>query len=85
MLVYDGDCGFCTASAHWIARRLPAGTPVVAAADADLDGLGLSDHDVATAAWWIDPDGGRHRGHRAIARALVAAGGLWTLVGRMLL
>ena len=30
MLVFDGDCGFCTSSARWIEARLPDDVAVVA-------------------------------------------------------
>ena len=84
MLVFDGDCGFCTSSARWIEARLPRGTPVEPWQSLDLDALGLTERDVTTAAYWVDADGGLHRGHLAIGRALIAAGGFWGVVGRVL-
>jgi len=84
MLIYDGDCAFCQRTARWIGRRLPEGTPVVAWQDTDIAALGLDADDVTTAAYWIDDDGRRHRGHRAIARALRVAGGAWALIGVLL-
>ena len=86
LLVFDGDCGFCTASARWIEARLPSDGPQVEPWQSlELDELGLTEIDVTTAAWWIDDDGARHRGHAAIGRSLMAAGGLWGLVGRLML
>lgn len=86
VLVYDGDCGFCTRSARWIEARLPLGYPVVAwQAIPDLAALGLTEADVQRAAWWIDTDGRAHGGARAIARALIACRGAWSLVGWALL
>lgn len=86
-LVYDGDCGFCTASATWIGRRLRAGIRVVAWQELpDLAAAGLTVDDVTRAAWWIDADGGRHEGHLAVGEALAAARNpLWRLVGRVIL
>lgn len=85
MLVYDGDCGFCTTSARWIERRLPATVPVATwQSFDDLSTLGLTVDDVTAAAWWVDPDGGRERGHLAIAASLRAARGLWPVLGRLL-
>jgi predicted DCC family thiol-disulfide oxidoreductase YuxK len=86
MLIYDGDCGFCTESARWLEARLPLGYPVVAWQELpSLETLGLTEHDVQTAAWWIDVSGRPHRGHRAIARALVACKGAWSIAGWLLL
>lgn len=85
LLVFDGDCGFCTASARWIEARLPGGEVEVEPWQAlDLDELGLTEHDVSTAAWWIDGDGRSRRGHLAIGHALIAAGGVWALIGRLM-
>lgn len=83
MLVFDGDCGFCTSSARWIEARLPAGTPVEPWQSLDLDELGLTEADVTTAAYWIDDAGVAHRGHLGIGRALVAAGGFWKIIGAL--
>jgi predicted DCC family thiol-disulfide oxidoreductase YuxK len=86
LLEFDGDCGFCTRSAEWVRTRLPAGSGVAVEPwqRLDLDALGLSREDVASAAWWIDRDGTKRRGHLAIAAALRAIGGAWGVVGRVL-
>ena len=83
-LIYDGDCGFCTATAHWAERRLSGDYPVVPSQQADLAALGLSDEDVARSAWWIDPDGTRWDDHRSIAKALRAMNAPWPAVGRLM-
>ncbi len=82
MLIFDGDCGFCTSVATWAsANAVPWQT-----LDADaLAALGLTVDDVRTAAWWIDGDGRRSRGSLAIAEALKARGGLASAAGRLLL
>lgn len=84
MLIYDGDCAFCTRSARWAERRLPAGTRVVAWQQIDdLSALGLTVADVTTAAYWVDPDGRSHGGERAVSAGLVAMGGGWAILGRV--
>ena len=87
-LVYDGDCGFCTTAANWISRRWPEEHGPVAVAWQHLspDAMAatrLSPEDLKRTAWWID-DHTREEGSRAVARALVAAGGRWATVGRVL-
>lgn len=86
LLEYDGDCGFCTRTARWVERRLPPGSGVTVAPwqALDLRAYGLTPPDVAKAAWWIDADGTRRRGHRAIAAALRAIGGPWRAVGAVI-
>ena len=85
LLVFDGDCGFCTRSARWIQRRLPDGVRVESWQVLDLDDLGLTVDDVTGAAWWLSPAQPRPaRGHEAIGWALAAAGGAWGTVGRLI-
>jgi len=84
LLVYDGDCGFCTRSALWAGARLPSNAQVRPWQSLDLDELGLTVEDVTEAAWWFDDRGRKHRGSRAAAHALCASPTRWRLVGRLL-
>lgn len=71
MLLYDGDCGFCTVTARWMTDRLRTPVAVVPwQSVTDLDALGLSAADLSTAVYWVDVFGRRERGHRAVARLL---------------
>lgn len=88
-LVYDGDCGFCTSSANWISRRWPKESELTAVPWQRLSpGAAAETHlsrdDFTRAAWWIDGDD-IEEGARAVARALIAAGGLWVVAGWVLL
>jgi len=88
LLIYYGDCSFCTSSANWVAARWAGGARAVAwqtlAAD-ELAARALTADDVRSAAWWIDEKGRRSRGHLAIAHALAAGTGWPAAVGRVLL
>jgi predicted DCC family thiol-disulfide oxidoreductase YuxK len=73
MLVYDGDCAFCTRCAEVAKRLLPVGIPVVAWQQLDdLALLGLTVEDVTTQAWWVGTDGRLSGGHAAVARCVMA-------------
>lgn len=93
LLVFDGDCGFCTATVNWAARRFRRPVEVVPWQRIDLDAFGLSRGDVDLYAWWIeaaDPSDGegelrKWRGHRAAGRALRTCRGIWPLFGLLLL
>jgi predicted DCC family thiol-disulfide oxidoreductase YuxK len=86
VLIFDGDCSFCTSTAHWIEKRLPDDVEVVAWQFVDdLGALGLTPEMGSAKAWWITPDGRRRGGHLAVGEALRAAGGFWGLVGRIML
>ena len=84
LLIFDGDCGFCTSSANWVARSWPPGPTAVPwqhLGDDELTGLGLSTEQVREAAWWIDGSGRPFRGHRAMARCLSAGRGWKHVLG----
>ena len=51
--------------------------------DRRVNGSGVTEAEVTTAAYWIDDTGGRHRGADGVARALEAAGGSWGMLGRV--
>ena len=86
MLIYDGDCGFCTSTAAWVSSHLRVPLSVVPWQDiADLGALGLSEAEVSSAAFWVDAYGRVERGHRAIGRALTMMTGPWVVLGWLLL
>jgi predicted DCC family thiol-disulfide oxidoreductase YuxK len=85
VLIYDGDCGFCTETAAWCRARLARPVDVQPWQALDLAALGLTERDVTTAAYWIDAEGRAHRGHAAAGRALRAMRRPWPVVGALLL
>lgn len=88
MLIYDGDCSFCSASADWVAARWRGRARAVAwqtLASDELAAHALTLEDVRSAAWWVDQMGHPSRGHLAIAYALRAGSGWSAIVGGVLL
>lgn len=84
VLVYDGDCAFCTSCARALERIGPE-AEVVAWQLTDLAELGITAEQAAAAVQWIQVDGAVRSGHEAIAAALIAAGRIWRIVGRVIL
>ena len=87
ILIFDGDCGFCTSTAEWAAHRFHHGEKSIAwqlLPDGVLENYSLTPMDVRQAAWWVSGSM-RERGHRAIGQAMLAAGGLWTVLGWFIL
>jgi predicted DCC family thiol-disulfide oxidoreductase YuxK len=85
IVVYDGDCGFCTWTAQHGQRLLSAEVTIQPWQGSDLAALGLTEDDVRCAVQWV-PAGGKPRaGHRAIAAWLIASGLPWAVPGRLLL
>ena len=79
LLVYDGDCGFCSASVHWILERNRGRFDAVPSDRLDLATLGLTEAQVRDAAFFEGPD--VWQGERAIARSLRYCSA-WAIVGR---
>lgn len=88
VLVFDGDCGFCTSFAGWISARWRRPAHAVAwqrISPSELSSMGLTPTDCRDAAWWRDPSGRLVKGHVAIGRSLLLAGGWERLLGRAIL
>jgi predicted DCC family thiol-disulfide oxidoreductase YuxK len=83
-LVFDGDCGFCTTSAGWAGKVAP-GVDIVAYQLTDLDRLGVTEEAAAAEVQYVDKDGRVSGGAAAIARLLVSRGGLFGVLGRVML
>ena len=69
LLVFDGDCGFCTT---WVSRleRLPPAFPRSTPWQwLDLDAFGLTIDDVTHYAWYITP-GRQYAGHLCLSALL---------------
>ena len=88
ILIYDGDCGFCTSAAMRISDRWRVPAKATSWQDLGGDGLagfGLSAADGQKAAWWVDSDGRLFEGHLAVAKSLIAARGWRGAVGKVIL
>jgi predicted DCC family thiol-disulfide oxidoreductase YuxK len=84
VLVYDGDCGFCTTCARGLERIGPEAR-IVAWQLADLAELGITRRQATDAVQWVQVDGTVRSGHEAIAAALTSAGRIWRIAGRAVL
>lgn len=81
VLVYDGDCGFCTSSVRFLERHVPVRAEVVAFQFADLDALGTTAERAQHEVLWVDRAGRVSGGAEAIGRMLTDAGGVWRVPG----
>ncbi|CAB4584755.1 unannotated protein [freshwater metagenome] len=85
VLVYDGDCAFCTRSVRFIERRIARRPLIVAWQRTDLQALGLTREMCETAVQWVGVDGEVSSGHRAVARTLIHGRSGWWVLGRFIL
>jgi predicted DCC family thiol-disulfide oxidoreductase YuxK len=85
-LVFDGDCGFCTSSATWVARRLHRRDGRNAELRpwqfTDLAALGTTAERAQQEVLWVTPEGEVRGGATAFAAWLRFAGGAYAVVGR---
>ena len=83
LLIFDGDCGFCTTSARSGQRWLGL-EHVEPWQFLDLDALNVSQADCERAVQWVAIDGTVASGERAVVAALRHAGGAWGVLGRVM-
>lgn len=83
LLIFDGDCGFCTTSARF-GERLLGLEHVQPWQFLDLQRLGLTEQQCNEAVQWVAADGTVASAEGAVIAALRHAGGVWSVLGRLL-
>ena len=83
VMLFDGDCAFCTSTARWLQRVIPTDVEMLPWQFADLDGLGISAERAQREVVWVGVDGATAGGAQALARYLAGAGGGWPALGLM--
>ncbi|MGW7051795.1 thiol-disulfide oxidoreductase DCC family protein [Streptomyces sp. NPDC054887] len=84
VLVYDGDCAFCTTSVRYVRRWVRPRCATTPWQFADLDALGVTRRRAEHEALWVTPTGAVHGGAQAVARLLLSAGRGWSVLGALL-
>ncbi|MEW1912296.1 DCC1-like thiol-disulfide oxidoreductase family protein [Kitasatospora sp. NPDC085895] len=97
VLVFDGDCAFCTSCVTWAERypraslssggwqAVPYQYADLAALDAGAGGHGLvTEERAGREVLWITPGGRVYGGAQAVARLLMRSGGAWAYAGAVL-
>jgi predicted DCC family thiol-disulfide oxidoreductase YuxK len=83
ILIFDGDCAFCTTTAI-LAKRWLHLECVEAWQMLDLEPLGLTPQECGDALQWVDTDGVVSSAERAVIEALRHAGIPWSTLGNTL-
>jgi predicted DCC family thiol-disulfide oxidoreductase YuxK len=86
LLIFDGDCAFCSSWVRAAQRVLPGDVPAVPWQRVpNLAAYGLTPEAAAESIRWVDSSGAVASGHEAVAHLLMHAGGPWWVLGRALL
>lgn len=84
LLIFDGDCAFCTSSVRFIERRIRRHPRIQPWQRSDLAGLGLTQEQCETAVQLIE-NGRVTSAHVAVARLLIYGKRGWAVLGYLLL
>ena len=85
LLVFDGDCAFCTRSVNFVERRIARHPVIRPWQSLDLAPLGLTESMCAEAVQLVQSDGTVASAHVAVAYTLLFGGKGWALLGRLML
>jgi predicted DCC family thiol-disulfide oxidoreductase YuxK len=83
LLIYDGDCGFCTVSANWYARIAGDVSRIAPWQSLALDNFALTSEQTSESLWWYS-HGRASSGADACADALKACNWPWKGLGFVL-
>jgi predicted DCC family thiol-disulfide oxidoreductase YuxK len=85
VLIYDGDCGFCTTAVRFTERRLRPRCETAPWQFADLDALGITQERAEHEVLWVTPSGTVYGGAQAAAKVLLSSGGAGPVLGALLM
>ena len=81
LMIFDGDCAFCTTSANFMRRRIRPRCDIEPWQRTDIASFGLTEQDCTTAVQFVTAEGRVYSGSRAVMRMLREAPQPWPVVG----
>lgn len=84
MLIFDGDCGFCSSCVDVVKRYVNVDVQYLPYQRADLTALGLTAEQCAESVKFRDARGRWHSGSAAIGRLLLGSGVVWRPLGALI-
>ncbi|NUU19922.1 MAG: DUF393 domain-containing protein [Streptomycetaceae bacterium] len=84
VLVFDGDCGFCTKSVEAIERWLDPDVEITAWQHTDLGELGVTEERASEEVLLVTPTGEVYGGAEAFAKLLAYQRGVWSVPGAVM-
>lgn len=83
LLIFDGDCGFCTAAARKFGDFAGGSATIMPWQSLDLDDYDLTEAQCSSAAYWVQ-DGQNYRGAHAFAQGLQVCRAPWPVIGNVM-
>ncbi|WP_328541110.1 thiol-disulfide oxidoreductase DCC family protein [Streptomyces sp. NBC_00344] len=84
VLVFDGDCAFCTTSVKFAERYVRPRCEITPWQFTDLGPLGVHEERATYELLWVTPAGAVYGGAQAVAKLLLSAGRGWAVLGALL-
>ncbi|MFA7266589.1 MAG: DUF393 domain-containing protein [Candidatus Nanopelagicales bacterium] len=85
ILLFDGDCAFCTASVDFLKRHVRPQAHITPWQRADLEALGVSEQECQQSIqWFAAPGSAQLTQGRAVAAVCRVGAAPWPIVGRMM-
>lgn len=83
LLIFDGDCGFCTTAARKFGDLAGESAEIAPADRVRPEDFGLTAHDLSSAVYWVQ-DGRSYRGADAVSQSLRVCPQPWSTLGRIM-
>jgi predicted DCC family thiol-disulfide oxidoreductase YuxK len=84
ILIYDGDCAFCSSTIRLLQRFMRTHPPMEPFQFTEVSNYGLTKQECATEIKFVDLEGDIHGGEAAFKKLFFEAGGVWRLFGGLL-
>lgn len=84
ILIYDGDCAFCSSTIRTLQRIMKKKSPMVPFQHVDTSRFGLTKQQCSQEIKFVDASGRVHGGEGAFRNLFIHAEGLWAFLGRLM-
>ena len=84
VIIYDGDCAFCSSSIRTLQRLIPRSPTMIPYQFVNPADYGLTLEQCERALQYVAPDGRISAGHEAYRQMLIGLGGIYKLLGHLM-
>jgi predicted DCC family thiol-disulfide oxidoreductase YuxK len=84
VVLYDGDCAFCSSAARFAQHRISKNLNFSAYQLVELAPYGLTNAECEASLKFVDQSGRIYSAQNAIAEILIRSGNIWSIIGKLL-